>query len=565
MTDIFARGSMKKEAARLRRLEKRVLHANPGARSQEAQMRSWSVAASRADTTPANVVFLGDSTTAGGSSTTRLGSYQRLIAAEFGRFWDYSPGQGYVNFTATQPGGWTPKIVDSLGSVAADNRSGLSYGSVTAASGTRLDIWAPIAAGVTTFYGMDPASAGTLNFYNGNFGPIGTTTTGAIAGGRAYTFPFPANESRFNIRVTGGTASVEGVMLYDGDYSRGVRVWDATVNGSDASVFAADSGVGLNWADGFDTIDPDLLVYSPGAAECIASTNPATFITNLTTVITNARAKAPLGDLLSVLLVIPYEVHTLLKSKAYREAVYQVARQQNCAVFDFAEVFGSMLTDSFTESTDTLHLNDAAMTRQAGAMADFLLSFAPARTYSRPATPQTGLGNLPTGALGSSIPGRVYTAANLAVLSSSRLTLVGVDLKKGVPISNVSFHSATTAGATLTHTWFCIVDKGLVMKRATVDDTSASWAANTRKTIALSSEYTPAYDGLHYIGIVVTGTTVPTLSGFTGLVSQNTVPPILTGTSTTGLSTGPKVDPDLNWMAETAITPSASVPYCDVS
>lgn len=128
---------------------------------------------------------------------------------------------------------------------------------------------------------------------------------------------------------------------------------------------------------------------------------------------------------------------------------------------------------------------------------------------------------------------------NTAALSSGRLSLVAIWIPSGTVISNISFWSATTALATGTNQLFGLYDINFNLLRSTTNDNSTAWAANSKKTLSLTSTFKTTYSGLYYIGIMVAATTVPTLKGNTaktgGQLSAGA--PSMGGTSTTGLTT----------------------------
>lgn len=144
-----------------------------------------------------------------------------------------------------------------------------------------------------------------------------------------------------------------------------------------------------------------------------------------------------------------------------------------------------------------------------------------------------------TGALYETIPRQLCDEVNTSVLSSGRLSLQAIWLPAGVTINSISLWSATTALATGTNQLFGLYDNNLNLLRSSVNDTSAAWAANSRKTLALTSVFTTTYSGLYYIGVMVAATTVPTLKGNTAKVGGqlNAGAPSMGGTSNTGLTT----------------------------
>lgn len=143
---------------------------------------------------------------------------------------------------------------------------------------------------------------------------------------------------------------------------------------------------------------------------------------------------------------------------------------------------------------------------------------------------------LPTGAKRLTMPRSVVSSAAFQPNATGRLSLHAIRLKAGDVLTTASFMSGTTAGATLTHVWFALYDANRALLRVTNDDTAATWAANTVKTLTFATSYTVPADGTYYLGIVVVGTTMPTLMGGTTVpAAVNTVPPIAVGTSTSSL------------------------------
>ncbi|MCX4661509.1 right-handed parallel beta-helix repeat-containing protein [Streptomyces uncialis] len=141
-------------------------------------------------------------------------------------------------------------------------------------------------------------------------------------------------------------------------------------------------------------------------------------------------------------------------------------------------------------------------------------------------------------------PGRYETTSRLrcggdVAPASGVLYLVPLWLPRGAVISNIAFVSGATAGAGLTNHWFTLHDRARVALARTADATTAAWAANTAKSLALAqttagaaSSYTTTYSGLHYLGVMVAGTTPPSLLGEGRCVAQGTVSPGMGGTNT---------------------------------
>ena len=120
-----------------------------------------------------------------------------------------------------------------------------------------------------------------------------------------------------------------------------------------------------------------------------------------------------------------------------------------------------------------------------------------------------------TGALYETFDRDLCDEVNTAALSSGRLSLQAIYLPAGTTINSISFWSATTAAGTPTNQLFGLFDSSYNLLRSSTNDTTTAWAANSRKTLSLTSAFTTTYSGIHYLGIMVTATTVPTLKGNT--------------------------------------------------
>lgn len=143
---------------------------------------------------------------------------------------------------------------------------------------------------------------------------------------------------------------------------------------------------------------------------------------------------------------------------------------------------------------------------------------------------------------GIGFPGTITSAnTTLAVLADGRLSLTSVYLRKGDVITDISYASDPTAAALPLNWWFALYDSSRNLIRQTADQTTTAWAANTTKTLALSSTYTVASTGIYYAGIMMNIDTGGTLVGLRGTsvsaALMNLITPLPNGSSTTGLTT----------------------------
>lgn len=145
----------------------------------------------------------------------------------------------------------------------------------------------------------------------------------------------------------------------------------------------------------------------------------------------------------------------------------------------------------------------------------------------------------PSGCLAETFPRTFLDETNVSLLASGRLSLQAIWLQAGTVITSITFYSATTAAGTPTNQRFALYDSNRNLLAQTNDDTTTAWAANTGKTLNLTSQYTVPSTGLYYLGIMVAATTVPTIKGMAAPSASQIhgLAPIINGTSTTGLTT----------------------------
>lgn len=161
------------------------------------------------------------------------------------------------------------------------------------------------------------------------------------------------------------------------------------------------------------------------------------------------------------------------------------------------------------------------------------------KNTTNPNTPTLSNRYVLSGALYETFSRNICNEVNTALLSSGRLSLAAIYIPAGTVISSISFWSATTAAGTPTNQLFGLYDSSLNLLRSSVNDTTTAWAANSRKTLALTSSFTTLYSGIYYLGLMVTATTVPTIKGNTAKTGGqlSAAAPSMGGTSTTGLTT----------------------------
>lgn len=133
-------------------------------------------------------------------------------------------------------------------------------------------------------------------------------------------------------------------------------------------------------------------------------------------------------------------------------------------------------------------------------------------------------------------------------LASGTLFLVPIWLQQGTVIGHLNFWTGSVAATAPTHQWAGLFDSARVLLAETADQGAAAIGATAKLSLAIAqiasgaaSSFTTTYTGLHYIGILITATTVPRMYGTPsqpfGAGPLTDTP--AAGSSTTGLTTPP--------------------------
>ncbi|WP_432164871.1 hypothetical protein [Streptomyces sp. bgisy031] len=141
-------------------------------------------------------------------------------------------------------------------------------------------------------------------------------------------------------------------------------------------------------------------------------------------------------------------------------------------------------------------------------------------------------------------PEAVFHRANLprvglddvAAAASGVMCSVALYLQDGDLISNLTFVSGATAGATLTNQFAALYSGAGALLSQSADRTSEAWAADTAKTFGLGTTQRITKSGIYYAGLSVAAATVPTLVGSVGAKPFLTGEGNLSQTSGSGLT-----------------------------
>lgn len=154
--------------------------------------------------------------------------------------------------------------------------------------------------------------------------------------------------------------------------------------------------------------------------------------------------------------------------------------------------------------------------------------------YAGPPTVNLGA----TGTLAETMPRETCPEVNTTMPASGTLFLQAIYLKAGQLVSNITIASATTAVATPTNQFYALYDANRNLLAQSANQTTAAWAANTVRTLAMTTPYRVPVSGLYYIGYLMVATTICTIKGGAARTGGQlgSAAPIIAGASTTGLT-----------------------------
>ena len=145
---------------------------------------------------------------------------------------------------------------------------------------------------------------------------------------------------------------------------------------------------------------------------------------------------------------------------------------------------------------------------------------------------------------GATMP-RLAVTSSTSALSSGVMSVMQVPLRQGETISSMVLYTSGTAGASITHGWYVLLDENLKVLGVTADQTAGGkWTSTaTAYSLGFTSPFVTPYAGIYYVGVMLAGTTMPNFLGSPSLASgaNQTILPAVTGQIGTGLTTPPTV------------------------
>ena len=143
----------------------------------------------------------------------------------------------------------------------------------------------------------------------------------------------------------------------------------------------------------------------------------------------------------------------------------------------------------------------------------------------------------PARAVAETYPRRLATDES-PNLTSGMLTCSALALPHGTEISALTMITGHVGGSGVTHGWYAILDHTATIIAVSEDQLTTPWPASTAVTLDMIEPVTTTTGGIYYAGVMVTASGLPPNFASTPamLSALTTLPPLLTGVSTGGLT-----------------------------
>lgn len=175
-----------------------------------------------------------------------------------------------------------------------------------------------------------------------------------------------------NFRITStGTTGVDGIVVYDGDYTAGISYWDCARGGSSSEHFQPSTGASLGWVNGnFHLVIESL--YGNDFLDNLAT--PATAASRFQARVSRYKSLSSNPTIVTILYwdLANYNTANSLgyTHGQYRDAIRAVATTEEVTILDLSTLYGTVSSSYLT--LDNIHPNAAGHQLIADCLLDTL-------------------------------------------------------------------------------------------------------------------------------------------------------------------------------------------------
>lgn len=330
-----------------------------------APLRSWYSALAGRRFDHATVMVVGDSISeADGASTVSAGFVARLGENLRARYGGTGNGFGYLAARYAAVPAMCP--LTSTGA-ALDRSYGPGGRAVQLTAGQRLS-GTVTGTSVRVLYAR---SSGTFTVTVDGGSSVTVDSSSGVTDGNVSAAVSLGAAGAHSVSVTGatGTVIIDGLLVFNGDESAGVRVLECAHGGNTAQNYVDDANY-PSWVTAFA---PSLVVFHLGTNEAYQNVTPATLQANLTTLFGRTRAAVSPAPALCVVIPPASGENGTTPWSQYADAIRAAATADgHVAVFDLEARMGDDTPASGLMTSDNVHPNDRGHAFIADALAGFL-------------------------------------------------------------------------------------------------------------------------------------------------------------------------------------------------
>lgn len=326
-------------------------------------LRKFQIALGSRDVAPVNIWFgPGDSITEGQGATTVARRWQaRAAAAIRARF----PVAGVTGGAGAVPAFYEATTIGqpgtTSGTVVKQTSLGMGGRAYAIAPGGYIE-WTVTGTSVDIVYALVPNSSDvTVSVDGTDVASFPTTTAGATTDGKLYRVTFgSAGQRVVRVRPTHASnyARVCGIVVYNGDETKGVRFYDVSKFGTTSGFWAGGGADGNSLTALAAAMPPSLVVMTLGANDYATNVAPATYKANMLTTIAKIRAGGVSPSFLLMGIYLRGGTYT------YPWADYQTAMREvadadlDISYIDLEARMPAVTGDTLGLYSDTVHLSD---------------------------------------------------------------------------------------------------------------------------------------------------------------------------------------------------------------
>jgi lysophospholipase L1-like esterase len=267
-------------------------------------LRTFRTALVNASSAPCDILFVGTSISEGQKSTK---AENRFIAKlRDGLRALYQPagvtgGFGYHPSLYSAQATTFTSLITNVGALNRSSSYGLGLRSYILSSSAATVTWTFTGTGFDLVYVVGPAT-GTFSYQVDGGAAVNVNTNNATLadGHTTQVRGLSATSHTVTINWVSGTSLVNGIMIYNGDETKGIRVWDGAHSGYASTDFAATPG----WLQHIGTaLNPSLVIIELSTNDYYLGKPVATLTANVQSMIASIKANMSNGTTPSFLLV----------------------------------------------------------------------------------------------------------------------------------------------------------------------------------------------------------------------------------------------------------------------